>query len=210
MRIRFFDGNIGIWPFVEKSVAQRTSKKSPKGTIVTTPQSVDADVYKNVIINNVIPAIQDRFPKGGCPGGVFVQQDNASPHKAMTTDLLRGHGVMNISMANQLANSPDFNVLDLGFFNAIQSLQQKKQSKSIDDLISVVEASFYELPAASLGKNFVTLQKVMELAMQDGGGNNYKLPHMRKDAIIKDMASFNVKCDPLIHASASSQLNCLT
>ncbi|KAF0685303.1 Aste57867_22778 [Aphanomyces stellatus] len=206
-RNRHFDGKIGIWPFVEQTVALRKSKNRPKGAIVTTPQSVDGVVYNNIIMNKVVPAIQERFPKGGRPGGIFVQQDNASPHKTVTTDTLMSHGVSGISMTNQPANSTDFNVLDLGFFNAIQSLQQKKQSKSIDELISIVEEAYYELPSETLGKTFVTLQKVMELAMHDSGGNNYKLPHMRKDANIKDMALYNVKCSPATYASASSQIN---
>jgi hypothetical protein len=35
----------------------------------------------------------------------------------------------------QPANSPDFNVLDLGFFQAIQAIQYKKNAKTLKDLI---------------------------------------------------------------------------
>ncbi|KAF0682381.1 Aste57867_25469 [Aphanomyces stellatus] len=72
-RNRHFDGKIGIWAFVELTVALRKSKNRPKGAIVTTPQSVDGVVYNHIIMNKVVPAIQERFPKGGRPGGIFVQ-----------------------------------------------------------------------------------------------------------------------------------------
>ena len=40
---------------------------------------------------------------------------------------------------NQPPNSPDFNILDLGFFNSIQSLQQQKRMTDIDELITAVD-----------------------------------------------------------------------
>ena len=54
-------------------------------------------------------------------------------------------GGWNISVMTQLPNSPDFNVLNLGFLNSIQSLlKYKKQSKGIDHLIANVEEAFGE------------------------------------------------------------------
>jgi hypothetical protein len=43
-----------------------------------------------------------------------------------------------IRLICQPANSPDFNVLDLGFFRAIQSIQYKKNAKTLKDLIPAV------------------------------------------------------------------------
>ncbi|KAF0714687.1 Aste57867_3751 [Aphanomyces stellatus] len=204
-----FDGKIGMWPFVEQSIAKRTSKNRPKGSIETKPLSVDGVVYKSMIINKVVPAIQAKFPVGNQPNGVFIQQDNAGPHTCVTTKFLRAHGVSGISMTCQPANSPDFNVLDLGFFNAIQNLQQKKPSRSIDQLIDAVTLAFDEMPIESLAKTFITLQSVMERAMEVNGGNNYKLPHLHKDKCIDDLASFNVACAPSTHQAALLHLNSL-
>jgi hypothetical protein len=54
---------------------------------------------------------------------VRVQQDNTKPHiKAddqRFVDAVAATG-MDIKLINQLPNSPDMNVLDLGFFRAIQ------------------------------------------------------------------------------------------
>ena len=40
-----------------------------------------------------------------------------------------------IRLICQPANSPDFNVLDLGFFRAIQAIQYKKNAKTLKELI---------------------------------------------------------------------------
>ncbi|ETV79736.1 hypothetical protein H257_06974 [Aphanomyces astaci] len=77
--------------------------------------------------------------------------------------------------------SPDFNVLDLGFFNAIQSLQHQTTARTIDDLIKCVEDAFNSLAWCVLDKTYMTLQKVMEESMKIEGDNVYKLPHLKKD-----------------------------
>ncbi|ETV68359.1 hypothetical protein H257_15680 [Aphanomyces astaci] len=39
------------------------------------------------------------------------------------------------------------------------------------------------------------------------GTNDYKLPHLSKDASIKDLTLFNVKCDQLIYDRAVDHLS---
>ncbi|ETV81952.1 hypothetical protein H257_05490 [Aphanomyces astaci] len=143
-----------------------------------------------MVLNNVVPAIKSKFPP---QSGVIIQQDNASPHKCVTTSVLNSRGILGIEVKNQPPNSPDFNVLDLGFFNSIQSLQYQKSTRTIEELIDAVETSFYELPVDTVSKTFITLQKVMEKCIEIHGSNDYKLPHMKKDAMISDFTSFNVE-----------------
>ena len=81
---------------------------------------------------------------------------------------------------NQPPNSPDMNVLDLGYFNAIQSLQHKAAPQNIDELILAVYESFDALHWSKLKDIFLTLQKVMEVCILHNGRNDYKLPHMSK------------------------------
>ena len=76
-----------------------------------------------------------------------------------------------IKLMNQPPNSPDFNILDLGFFNSIQSLQQQKRMTDIDELITAVEESFWEQKRENL-ENFCS--------MMEEGGKRYKLPHIGK------------------------------
>ncbi|KAG2863875.1 hypothetical protein PC116_g16717 [Phytophthora cactorum] len=59
-----FNGKIGIWPFTEESVAQRSRANRPKGSLVTKNiESIDSHVYKDYIINKVIPAIKKVWPR---------------------------------------------------------------------------------------------------------------------------------------------------
>ncbi|KAF0692128.1 Aste57867_16754 [Aphanomyces stellatus] len=158
---RMFDGKLGVWPFVESTLAIRSSKNRPKGTPITSPTTVTGDVYRDMILRNVIPAIQAKMPAIGRRETINIQQDNAGPHQQLTTDFLRAHGVERIDIVPQPAQSPDFNVLDLGLFNSIQSLQYQKRTRNIDELIGAVECALFELPVDTLAKTFVTLQNVM-------------------------------------------------
>ncbi|KAF0705951.1 hypothetical protein AaE_014312, partial [Aphanomyces astaci] len=203
-----FSGKVGVWPFVQRSPAARTSKNRPKGTIITVPQTVNSDVYLDAVLHKVVPAIKAKFPRGRLQHGVVVQQDNASPHRCVTTDMLRTRGVEGISIANQPANSPDFNVLDLGFFNSIQSLQHQKCTRTIEELIDAVETAFYELPVDTLSKTFITFQKVLEKSIEIQGSNDYKLPHMNKDTTIKNLSSFTVECNSTTYEDALVHLSC--
>jgi hypothetical protein len=203
---RTFDGKIGVWPFVQKSVAKRTSKNRPRGAVILEPLSVTGDVYFKMIMDKVVPAIRAAFPRSSLSRGVVLQQDNASPHGTVTTETLRAHGVQDVTVKNQPANSPDFNVLDLGFFNSIQSLQHQKSTRSIEELIGAVESAFLELNFDTLSKTFITLQNVMEKALEMKGGNNYKLPHLGKDASIDSLMTYNVECDASSCTSALALL----
>jgi hypothetical protein len=59
---------------------------------------------------------------------------------------------VNVNLFDQPPNSPDLNVLDLGYVAAIQALQQKQQQRTVDDLIAVVDYSFLNLKPVTLAK----------------------------------------------------------
>ncbi|ETV67331.1 hypothetical protein, variant 3 [Aphanomyces astaci] len=66
-RKQAFDGKIGVWPFVTKAAAARASKNRPKGTILTVPLTVNCNVYEDVVLEKLVPAIKSKFqeaPKG--------------------------------------------------------------------------------------------------------------------------------------------------
>ena len=75
-RKSYFDGRIGLWPFVQHTEAKRSSKNIPKGAPVIDPLNVDKNVYRRFIIEKVFLAIQSNFPTGYGPY-VEIQQDNA-------------------------------------------------------------------------------------------------------------------------------------
>ena len=76
-------------------------------------------------------------------------------------------------MTNRPPNSLDFNVLDLGFFNVIQSLQHKEAPKTVDDLIKAVEDLFNAVMRETLDNTFLSYQSAMESTMKVGGSNQY-------------------------------------
>jgi hypothetical protein len=53
-----------------------------------------------------------------------------------------GRSMFDIELISQPANSPDLNVLDLGFFNSIQSLQHQYSPRTIDEMIDAVGDTF--------------------------------------------------------------------
>ena len=69
-------------------------------------------------------------------------------------------GGWNIKLLFQPPKSPDLNVLDLGFFNSLKMLQERRVFQNMEDLIEVVGAAFEELPEVKLRNIFFTLQKV--------------------------------------------------
>lgn len=119
---------------------------------------------------------------------IVVQQDNATAHSvafgAAVSDACKEAG-LNIVFDNQPARSPDFNILDLGFFNAIQALQNRKKAFKIDSLVIAVEEAFAELEGQTIDKCFMTLQSVMHESLQCLGGNDYQIPHLKKDHLLR-------------------------
>ncbi|KAG6616892.1 transposon protein, putative, Mariner sub-class [Phytophthora cinnamomi] len=180
-----FDGKVGLWPVVKTKLAVRSSKNLPKGTPVTTPVEMTKDVYERMLTQHVIPAIKRVWPG---KEEVTIQQDNAPPHRASGRTAVKAAaaaGGWSIKFANQPPLSPDFNVLDLGWFNSLQSLQYKKHMRDVDGLIAAVKAAFEEMVSTTNNKCFLTLQSVLEASMLVGGGNSYNIPHLKKDALMR-------------------------
>ena len=74
-------------------------------------------------------------------------------------------------------------MLDLGFLRAIQSIQDDKLTKGVDDLLRNVQSSFDELSAQTLNNVFLTLQGCLTEILKVEGGNGYKTPHMKKERL---------------------------
>jgi hypothetical protein len=73
-----FDGKVGLWIFVERVAAQRTSVRRPAGMMETKPVSVMTQVYREMLIKKVLPAIKLKWPDWD--HGIIIQQDGASLH----------------------------------------------------------------------------------------------------------------------------------
>ena len=182
-----FNGLIGIWPFAVEQEAQRNSKNRPKGTMVTKPvESVGREDITEMLTTKVIPAIREKLPSLMKGEKISIQQDNARPHCQVNDTRVNEEGQKegwDITLTCQPPNSPDLNVLDLGFFNSIQSIQYQESPANVDELIKSVVNAFWSEPVETTENVFLTLQKVMELVMIEKGDNKYKMPHMKKSQI---------------------------
>ena len=109
---------------------------------------------------------------------------------------MASEGGFDIRLTCQPPNSPDLNVLDLFFFNAIQSLQQMEVTNSVDELIQAVQKSFDTFSSKASNKIFLTLQSCMIEIMKVKGSNNYKIPHVKKDVMLhQGRLPVELKCD---------------
>ncbi len=190
----YFDGKIGIYPFVHKVEAKRNSKNREKGTLETKPDNVTRDVSRVFLRDKVFPDIRAKWPRWYFASQrdksrkIVVQQDNARPHCLPNDPEIVAAGTVggyNIVLNNQPANSPDLNVLDLGIFNAIDKLQQSMDRQTVDELFDAVVASLNLLSAETIERSFMTLQAVIGEVVASDGDNSYRMPHLRKSIIMK-------------------------
>lgn len=202
-----FNGKIGNFALVFKEAAKRRSKNREAGTLETKPiPSLTKDVYKSLMIEKVIPAIMEKWPASSSSEPISVQQDNAKPHISIDDKAGKRNG-FNIRLTCQPPNSPDMNVLDLGFFRAIQTLQHQEAPKTIDELIDAVHLSFEQISSKSLNYVFLTLQQCMIEVMKVYGGNNYKVPHMKKNSLdMNNNLPVSLQCDSNIVQEAIRHL----
>jgi hypothetical protein len=61
--------------------AQRRSINHPAGTLAVKPiTSITRDVIRDFMINKVLPAIREKWPRKEINQSIFIQQDNAPSH----------------------------------------------------------------------------------------------------------------------------------
>lgn len=206
-----FSGKIGVFPFVTMQPAQRRSRNREAGVMEIKPiTSVTRDHIRACLIEKVIPSIQEKWPAEDVGKPIFIQQDNAKTHVNPSDKEFQEAGSENgfdIRLMCQPPSSPDMNVLDLGFFSAIQSLQHQACPKTVEDLLSAVRKAFDEYPSRKINHIFLTLQLCMQETMKVGGSNNYKIPHLKKEALEREgLLPKQIICDPTIVESVRNQL----
>jgi hypothetical protein len=183
-----FDGKIGMWPFIERKPAQRTSVRREKGTIITTTVSCNRERYRNFLCKYVVPAIKQKWPDRN--RSITIQQDGASAHISDDDFEFKSHaqtGLWNIKLLTQPAKSPDLNVLDLSFFRALQSAQWDNGFETtIDGLVDQVLRAYADFVPRKIDKGFLTLMGCMDEILKIHGANDYKIPHIGKEALLLD------------------------
>jgi len=85
------------------------------------------------MINQVLPAIRAKWPREVVGNPIFIQQDNAPSHLKLDDPLFCEHAKrdgFDIRLISQPPNSPDFNILDLGFFEQFNTKRMQKLFKT--------------------------------------------------------------------------------
>lgn len=109
--------------FCKKSSSKESIEQSKKGTWETNAENVNYDLYLDYVLNKVIPSITEKWPQQSqrrhAIEHIAMQHDNAPVHFdskdnfkcAAETDRR-----FKFFLREQPPNSPDTNILDLGFF----------------------------------------------------------------------------------------------
>ena len=145
----WWDSKLGIWPIGDWELVKRKSKNRPKGTLVWKNKIVTEEVYWDLLISKRIPSILEKWPwRDMLSRKIFIQQDKAKIHIScndkLFNDALVDNGI-NATLYTQAANSPDVNLLDLGIFRAIQSVNDAAP-KNKKELIEVVSEAYDKYP----------------------------------------------------------------
>jgi len=155
-----FGGKIGVFPLVEYVVAVRSSQNRPRGTVeVKLITNITRNVIREFMIGSVLPAIANKWHRESIRDQILIQQDNARTHiNADDVEFFNAvhESGMTVSLVCQPPNSPDLNVLDLGFFRAIQALQSKECAKSVEELVAAVEEAYKEFSVKKSNHIFLT------------------------------------------------------
>ena len=88
-------------------------------------------------------------------------------------DALEENGV-NAELYTQSVNSPDVNLLDLGFFRAIQSFNDAAP-RNEEELIKAVSEAYDNYPKEKLNQTWLTLQCCFSQIITHHGDNDYNI-----------------------------------
>jgi hypothetical protein len=182
-----FDGKIGMLPFVEQVAARRASDHRPAGTIETKPVNVTTRIYRQFMIEKVLPAIKLKWPDRDRE--IIIQQDGATSHISEDNAVFVEATIADnwqIRLQIQPAQSPDTNTLDLAFFRALQSAQWDHGfAMDIDGLIMQVSRAYDEFCPRKIDFGFLTLQSCLDEILVSNGNNTYKIPHVGKATLLQ-------------------------
>jgi hypothetical protein len=164
-----------------------------KGDPVREDKSMDGDRFVSMMRELVLPSIRQKLKDVPV---VKIQFDNAPGHKTRVADgnqtieealarslaapKYRGRQVgPKIEIVEQIANSPDTNACDLGFFRSLDSRLPRNRSMKLDSFEQEVLTAYQEYPPEKLAAIFDHKKRICKAIIGDGGNNTYKMPHAR-------------------------------
>ena len=134
----------------------------------------------------MLPAIVEKWPwTDRLSRKIWIQQDGAESHINIDNEEFREaiqDQELNAGLYTQAANSPDVNLLDLGFFRAIQSFNNAAP-KNKEELIQSVQHAYTTYPRKRLNPTWLTLQSVFNEIILCNGDNDYNIKHLSKEKL---------------------------
>ena len=115
-------------------LAKNNSKNRPAGTPEVKGVFASRKTNWNKLLTKVFPAINAKWPAADSNWRIVIQQDNASLHVPADNPVIlasREGKPLTTSISFQPAQSLDMNVLNLGLFAALQSMQRKKTLRNL-------------------------------------------------------------------------------
>ena len=175
---------------------------------------VTKEVYCELLISKLLPAIVEKWPQTDrLSRKIWIQQDGAKSHISTDddefTEALHDQeinvGLYTQAANSQAANSPDVNLLDLGFFQAIQSFNNMAP-KNEEELIQSVQAAYTNYPRKRLNRMWLTLHSVFNQIILCNGDNDYNIKHLSKEKLERTGQLSNV-LDVVDEASAFDEIS---
>ena len=113
---------------------------------------------------------------------IYIQQDGAKnpicEDDKEFNDALTEQDI-DTNLYTQTPNSPDVNLLDLGFFRAIQSFNNASP-KNEEELIQLVQDAYENYLRHKLNQTWQTLQSCFNQIILHHGDNDYSIEHISK------------------------------
>ena len=179
----WWDGKLGIWPIGDWEPVKRKTKNWPEGMLVWKNKMVTKEVYRELLISKLILAILENWPRRDrMLRTIYIQQDSVKNHiheddEEFNNALMEQD--INTKLYMQTPNSPDINLLDLGFFRAIQSFNNASL-KNEDELIQSITEAYDNYPQHKLNCTWLTLQSCFNQIILHHGDNDYSIEHISK------------------------------
>ena len=182
----WWDGKLGIWPIGDWEPAKRASKNRPRGTLVWKNKLVTKGVYRELLISKLLLAIVEKWPwTDRVSRKIWIQQDGTKSHISADDNEFKEalqDQEINAGLYTQAANSLDVNLLDLGFFRAIQSFNDATP-KNEEELIQLVQVAYTNYPRKRLNCMWLTLHSVFSQIILCNGDNDYNIEHLSKEKL---------------------------
>ena len=179
----WWDGKLGIWPIGDWEPAKRASRNQPRGTLVWKNKLVTKEVYRELLISKLLLAIVEKWPQmDWLSRKIWIQQDGTKSHIGADDNEFKealNAQEINAELYTQAANSPDVNLLDLGFFRAIQSFNDVAP-KNKEELIQSACDAFTNYPRNWLNHMWLTLHSVFNQIILCNGDNDVNIEHLSK------------------------------